>query len=561
MGLAARRHHRHRYGAELTDRQFVVLVIAIACGTLLEWYDFFVYATASSYLTKVFFPSNDLAVQQLSFWGVYAVGFISRPLGSILFGHIGDTRGRRITLLLSVALMAVPTVLIGCLPTFAQVGIAAPALLAVLRLVQGLAVGGEFGSAMVYLHEIAPPARKAMVGSIGFVSSMFGCALGVVVVMVVEAIFNDAQMLLFGWRIPFLLSSVSAATAFALRLHMPEPHEFVANRAATIHHNLERLASRRSSLGSRASSRRASAASGGGAASPRGWRRHSADVEAGHPASPAAAAAPEERPRDGCVAAGPAPAAPGAAKAALPPPPPPAPPGGADAAVSIEGLPPAAGHYVPIARLLRKHGGVLLLQVLFEAWVSIGFWTLASWLPGALRKPPVSMPELVSQGMLVCNLMLVAVMQLTAGWAADRGMPRLWSCFAVMVAAAGVTLPAFLGFARARVAGAWLLHAMLMMMLGWVLGLIPATCSSFYPASVRATGFNLGHNIAMSWLGGISPTVVTALVAATGRIMVSPGILLTVAAAVSAAATLVLIRVVPAANRNADVDDDDDDKK
>eukprot|EP00882_Tetradesmus_deserticola_P006784 GHRQ01007142.1.p1 GENE.GHRQ01007142.1~~GHRQ01007142.1.p1 ORF type:complete len:279 (+),score=79.58 GHRQ01007142.1:235-1071(+) len=235
----------HGYGAELTTRQFAVLILAIALGTLLEWYDFFAYSQLNAYLTQVFFPSGDPAVTQLSFWGVYAVGFISRPIGALGFGHLGDTKGRRICLLISVTMMAVPTVLIGCLPTFAHAGLAAPILLALLRAIQGLAMGGEFGCAMVYLHEIAPAKAKGIVGSLGFASAMVGCMLGVLVVVIMEAIFTPAQMLHFGWRIPFLLSSVSAAAAVALRLHMPEPHEFTQERQQVIRHNLQRIASRR----------------------------------------------------------------------------------------------------------------------------------------------------------------------------------------------------------------------------------------------------------------------------------------------------------------------------
>ncbi|WIA40965.1 hypothetical protein OEZ86_004615 [Tetradesmus obliquus] len=418
----------HGYGAELTTRQFAVLIVAIALGTLLEWYDFFAYSQLNAYLTKVFFPAGDPAVTQLSFWGVYAVGFISRPVGALLFGHLGDTRGRRICLLVSVTMMAIPTVLIGCLPTFAQAGIAAPILLALLRAIQGLAMGGEFGCAMVYLHEIAPAKAKGLVGSIGFASAMVGCMLGVLVVVIVEAIFSPAQMLIFGWRLPFLLSIISASAAFALRMHMPEPEEFTRER--------------------------------------------------------------------------------------------------------------------------QQHWGGVLLQFLFEAWVSIGFWVISTWLPLQLRKAPVFMPEKISQAMLIVNLSVMGAVQLAAGWASDKGMPRVWSCFAVFTAAAGISVPVFIGFARCGVAGCWLLHLLLMVLMGWVLGVVPATCSSIYPATVRSSGFNLAHNMAMSWLGGVSPTIVTALVAATGSAVLAPGLLLVVAAVVSMVAALALLKYAPAANKS-----------
>ena len=111
-----------------------------------EWYDFTIYTQLSKTLGKLFFPNKDPVLTQLSFWGVYALGFISRPAGAILFGHIGDSKGRGMCLLLSVLLMGIPTVLIGCLPTYNHIGLAAPILLAFLRLIQGLAMGGEFGA-------------------------------------------------------------------------------------------------------------------------------------------------------------------------------------------------------------------------------------------------------------------------------------------------------------------------------------------------------------------------------------------------------------------------------
>ncbi|WIA20646.1 hypothetical protein OEZ85_005024 [Tetradesmus obliquus] len=560
----------HGYGAELTTRQFAVLIVAIALGTLLEWYDFFAYSQLNAYLTKVFFPAGDPAVTQLSFWGVYAVGFISRPVGALLFGHLGDTRGRRICLLVSVTMMAIPTVLIGCLPTFAQAGIAAPILLALLRAIQGLAMGGEFGCAMVYLHEIAPAKAKGLVGSIGFASAMVGCMLGVLIVVIVEAIFSPAQMLIFGWRLPFLLSIISASAAFALRMHMPEPEEFTRERQQVIQHNLLRIASQRSSF---LISRSSSAAGAAGSGNSLGLKTVDSLAVAKHQNAPAAAAAAAAAgPADQCASSGSRDVSfadeakskslglkaidsmmvtrqrqqqQDAVQFAA---------SGGDASIAIEGIagvPEKQGEYVPALRLLRKHWGGVLLQFLFEAWVSIGFWVISTWLPLQLRKAPVFMPEKISQAMLIVNLSVMGAVQLAAGWASDKGMPRVWSCFAVFTAAAGISVPVFIGFARCGVAGCWLLHLLLMVLMGWVLGVVPATCSSIYPATVRSSGFNLAHNMAMSWLGGVSPTIVTALVAATGSAVLAPGLLLVVAAVVSMVAALALLKYAPAANKSS----------
>jgi hypothetical protein len=124
-------------------------------------------------------------------------------------------------------------------------------------------------------------------------------------------------------------------------------------------------------------------------------------------------------------------------------------------------------------RLLRKHWGGVLLQFLFEAWVSIGFWVISTWLPLQLRKAPVNMPEKLTQAMLIVNLTVMGVVQLAAGWASDKGMPRVWSCFAVFTVAAGISVPVFIGFARVSAAGCWLLHLLLMVLMGWVLGVVP----------------------------------------------------------------------------------------
>uniref|UniRef100_A0A383VPF9 Major facilitator superfamily (MFS) profile domain-containing protein n=1 Tax=Tetradesmus obliquus TaxID=3088 RepID=A0A383VPF9_TETOB len=580
------------YGAELSNRQFGLLVAAIALGTLLEWYDFFAYSQLNAYLTKVFFPAGNPAVTQLSFWGVYAVGFISRPMGALLFGHLADTRGRRICLLVSVTVMAVCTVLISCLPTFAQAGIAAPILLALLRAIQGLAMGGQFGCAMVYLHEIAPAKAKGLVGSIGVASAMVGCMLGVLVVVIVEAIFGPGQMLLFGWRLVFALSIISAGLAFVLRLHMPEPEEFTVEREEIIFQNLQRIAAsrpasisvRRSSMSAiPSSSARYNAVQGAGAEEIKeqqqqeeGLLCHQDSVLSDGTAGSDDAAQIDQD----CSSAGKEKTAgdtgsfktglglktidslavtrqqqqqrkqPGAAAFV-------ASTSGGDAVVTIAGtggkprevkVPEKQGEYVPALRLLRKHWGGVLLQFLFEAWVSIGFWIISTWLPLQLRKAPVFMPENISQAMLIVNLSVMGAVQLAAGWASDKGMPRVWSCFAVFTAAAGISVPVSIGFARCGVAGCWLLHLLLMVLMGWVLGGVPATCSSIYPATVRSSGFNLAHNMAMSWLGGVSPIIVTALVAVTGSTMMAPGLLLLAAAVISMAAALALLKYAPASN-------------
>src|SRR6185436_21035400 len=150
------------------------VVTAGVIGNVLEWYDFAVYGFFAPILAAKFFPSADPRVSLLAAFGAFAVGFLMRPVGAALFGHIGDRYGRARALLFSVALMAIPTVLMGLLPTYASIGIAAPLLMVVLRMAQGLAVGGEFTSSMVFLAENSPQRRRGFFTSF----SMFGATAG-----------------------------------------------------------------------------------------------------------------------------------------------------------------------------------------------------------------------------------------------------------------------------------------------------------------------------------------------------------------------------------------------
>jgi hypothetical protein len=296
-------------------------------------------------------------------------------------------------------------------------------------------------------------------------------------------------MLIFGWRIPFLLSLVSASAAVAMRLHMPEPEEFIRERQQVIQRNLSRIASRRASSIMSRSSSTASA----GAVTPAGsfkslglktidsltltrqqqHRKQQQQRDGLSPQSSSEVAESGALPLQKlCSLSENAPTAAAAAAA----------PANAhvtsngDASIAIEGvagIPEKQGEYVPALRLLRSHWGGVLLQFLFEAWVSIGFWVISTWLPVQLRKAPVNMPEKISQAMLIVNLTVMGVMQLAAGWASDKGMPRVWSCFAVFTVAAGISVPVFIGFAHVSAAGCWLLHLLLMVLMGWVLGVVP----------------------------------------------------------------------------------------
>ncbi|MBS1906219.1 MAG: MHS family MFS transporter [Actinobacteria bacterium] len=199
---------------------------AAMAGTSIEWYDFYVYATAAALVfPQVFFPEVDRVVGTLASFGTYAVAFFMRPLGGIIFGYIGDKFGRKPALTVTLLMMGIATVLVGCLPGYASIGIAAPILLVVLRMVQGLAVGGEWGGASLMSVESAPPKYKVFYGGFTQVGNPFGAMLATGAFWALSAAGNDA-MLAWGWRVPFLLSIVLIGVGFWVRYRVEETPVF-----------------------------------------------------------------------------------------------------------------------------------------------------------------------------------------------------------------------------------------------------------------------------------------------------------------------------------------------
>lgn len=200
--------------------------IAAFVGTTIEWYDFYVYATAAALVFgPLFFPSGDPLVETSRAFATFAVAFLVRPLGGIIFGHIGDKFGRRVSLVITLLMMGAATVLVGCLPTFADIGVAAPILLIILRALQGLAVGGEWGGAVLMSVEHAPAGKKTFYG--GF--TQLGNPAGALLASGIFAIMSrggDDFILDGGWRIPFLLSIVLVGVGFWVRYRVEESPVF-----------------------------------------------------------------------------------------------------------------------------------------------------------------------------------------------------------------------------------------------------------------------------------------------------------------------------------------------
>ncbi|WP_163144066.1 MFS transporter, partial [Arhodomonas sp. KWT] len=186
-------------------------------GNVVEWYDFALYGYMAGILAGLFFPGDNPTASLIATYGVFAAGFIMRPLGSGVFGWLGDTIGRSRTMLVSVMMMALPTLLLGCLPTFETIGLWAPVLLVLVRIVQGLSVGGEFSSSVTYLVETADPGRRGFAGSWANTGSMFGMLLGAGVAALVTTVLAHETVLAWGWRLPFLFGGVLGTAAIVLR--------------------------------------------------------------------------------------------------------------------------------------------------------------------------------------------------------------------------------------------------------------------------------------------------------------------------------------------------------
>ncbi|MFD9130449.1 MFS transporter, partial [Kitasatospora sp. NPDC059571] len=212
-----------RSGAPQADSKLWKVVGASLIGTTIEWYDYFLYGTAAALVFgKVFFPNSDPLTGTLLSFLTYAIGFAARPLGALVFGHFGDRIGRKKLLVLSLLMMGAATTLIGCLPTYRQVGVAAPLLLTALRLVQGFALGGEWGGAVLLVSEHGDRARRGFWASWPQGGAPAGNLLAAGVLSLMTGVQSDAAFLSWGWRVPFLLSAVLVMVGLWIRLSVDE---------------------------------------------------------------------------------------------------------------------------------------------------------------------------------------------------------------------------------------------------------------------------------------------------------------------------------------------------
>ncbi|MFS0828379.1 MFS family transporter [Pseudomonas phoenicis] len=210
----------HYTGEERKKRIFAI--VGASSGNLVEWFDFYVYAFCAIYFAPAFFPSDDPTVQLLNTAGVFAAGFLMRPIGGWIFGRLADRHGRKNSLMISVLMMCAGSLMIACLPTYASIGTWAPALLLLARLIQGLSVGGEYGTTATYMSEVALRGQRGFFASFQYVTLIGGQLLAVLVVVILQQLLTEQELSAWGWRIPFVVGAVAAVISLMLRRSLEE---------------------------------------------------------------------------------------------------------------------------------------------------------------------------------------------------------------------------------------------------------------------------------------------------------------------------------------------------
>ncbi|MCT9073550.1 MFS transporter [Cupriavidus gilardii] len=216
-----------RMAEQDAGRKLRKVVTSSTIGAMVEWYDFFLYGVVAGLVfNKLYFPSTDPMVGTLLAYATFAAGFIARPLGGIIFGHFGDTLGRKRMLVLTLMIMGVATTAIGLIPTYEQIGVWAPVLLLICRIAQGIGLGGEWGGAVLMTFETAPPRRRGFFASLPQTGMSLGLVLASGVIAALSFGLSDADFLAWGWRIAFLFSAVMVLIGSYMRTHVEESPEF-----------------------------------------------------------------------------------------------------------------------------------------------------------------------------------------------------------------------------------------------------------------------------------------------------------------------------------------------
>jgi MFS family permease len=215
-----------------TDYQIWKVITASAVGTMIEWYDFYIFGSLATTISPLFYPSGNDTLALIAYLSTFAVGFVVRPFGALFFGRIGDLVGRKYAFLVTLLIMGGATALIGFLPTYATIGIAAPIILLLIRILQGLALGGEYGGAAIYVAEHVPDERRGFYTSFIQITATLGLFLSLVVILLVQGSMTPQTFSSWGWRIPFVISILLVAISLYIRLRMKESPIFSQIKSA-----------------------------------------------------------------------------------------------------------------------------------------------------------------------------------------------------------------------------------------------------------------------------------------------------------------------------------------
>src|SRR5258705_9035317 len=214
------------------EYQIWKIIAASGVGTMIEWYDFYIFGSLATVISPLFYPKGNNTLAVLAFLSTFAVGFVVRPFGALFFGRIGDLVGRKYAFLVTLLIMGGATSLIGFLPTYATIGIAAPIILLVIRIFQGLALGGEYGGAAVYVAEHVPDARRGFYTSFIQITATLGLFVSLAVILIVQNFMSKETFSAWGWRIPFLISIFLVGISLYIRLRMKESPIFQQIKSA-----------------------------------------------------------------------------------------------------------------------------------------------------------------------------------------------------------------------------------------------------------------------------------------------------------------------------------------
>ena len=217
-----RSSHVHQPVPVPTESKIWQVITASAVGTMIEWYDFYIFGSLASVISPLFYPSGNDTLALIAYLSTFAVGFVVRPFGALFFGRIGDLVGRKYAFLVTLIIMGGATAIIGVLPTYASIGVAAPAALLLIRILQGLALGGEYGGAAVYVAEHVPDGRRGFYTSFIQITATLGLFVSLAVILIVQNMMTPAAFRSWGWRVPFLISILLVAVSLYIRLRMKE---------------------------------------------------------------------------------------------------------------------------------------------------------------------------------------------------------------------------------------------------------------------------------------------------------------------------------------------------